>query len=420
MTHADEVVRARRVVVTGRGAVSPIGLDWPSTWENLIKGVSGIRKLSTVDMSGLPVSIGGEVLGLEPERLLPHKLVRRTDSSVHMALLAAIEAITDAGLEITPEIAPRTAVVVGSAGGPTKLSAEATAGLEARGARGISPFYFPGSGVDSATSEIALYTGAQGASICMVTACATGANSIGEAMRMIRFGEADVAIAGGVDDTLTRLDITGAAVSRALSRREDEPAAACRPFDTDRDGFVMSAGGGVLVLESADHAAARGARVLAELAGYGTTTDAFHMTAPHPEAITAQRAMRIALDRAGAQASDVDYINAHGTATKLNDTTEIKAIRGVFGERAPKIPVSSIKSMTGHMLGGAGAVELITAIETILTGIVPPTINCDRPEDPEMNFVPHVAQSHEVRTVMSNSFGFGGHNAVLVARRWAG
>ncbi|MFD8491828.1 beta-ketoacyl-[acyl-carrier-protein] synthase family protein [Amycolatopsis sp. NPDC059657] len=408
----------RKVVVTGRGVVSPIGHDWQTTWENLIKGVSGIRALGTVDVSGLPVRIGGEVVGLDVTEL-PLKLVRRTDSSVHIALVAAREAVRDAGLEIGPDLAPRTAVVLGSAGGPTKLSAAATAALADRGAKGLSPYYFPGSSVDSAASEVALYFGAQAASICMVTACATGATSIGEAMKLIIDGDADVVIAGGVDDTMTRLDITGAAMSRALSRRNDDPAAACRPFDRDRDGFVMSAGGGVVVLEGADHALGRGARIHAELAGYGTTTDAFHITAPQPEGLSAQRAMRIALGKAGLSPSEIDYVNAHGTSTKLNDTTEIRALRGVFGERATHLPVSSIKSMTGHMLGAAGAVELITAIETIHTGVVPPTINCHVPEDPEMNFVPHLPQRHEVNAVMSNSFGFGGHNAVLVARRWA-
>ncbi|AXX32280.1 beta-ketoacyl-ACP synthase II [Actinosynnema pretiosum subsp. pretiosum] len=419
MTSSSRTGGGRRVVVTGRGAVTPIGADWPTTWASMVKGSSGIRVLSTVDTTGLPVRIGGEVLDLDLSGL-PPKAVRRTDSSVHIALSAALEAVADANLVVDEALAPRVAVVLGSAGGPTKLSAAATRALDERGARGLSPYYFPGSGVDSAAGEVALHLGAQGPSVCVVTACATGATSIGEAARLIRHGAADVVVAGGVDDTMTRLDITGAAISRALSTRNDDPEAASRPFDRGRDGFVMSAGGGVVVLESEEHARARGARVLGELAGYGATTDAFHPTAPHPEAGPARRAMHDALAQAGLAPQDVGYINAHGTSTPLNDTTELRAIRGVFGSHATRVPVSSTKSMTGHMLGGAGAVELIVALESVLTGVTPPTINCDDPEDPEVNFVPHTAQEHRVEAAMSNSFGFGGHNAVLIARRWAG
>ncbi|HXV91942.1 MAG TPA: beta-ketoacyl-ACP synthase II [Pseudonocardia sp.] len=419
MAH-DPARRVPRAVVTGRGAVTPVGLTWSETWRSLAAGVSGIRELTGVDTAELPVRIGGEVHGFDAEHALPARLVRRTDPSVHLALVAALEAVEDAKLDMRVTPADRVAVVLGSAGGPTKTSITATRALAERGPARVSPFFFPASGIDSAASEVALLLGAQGPATCVTTACATGATAIGEAARLIAVGEADVVVAGGTDDTLTRLDIAGAAATRALSRRNDDPARACRPFDRDRDGFVMSAGAGVLVLESDEHALARGAHVHGEIAGYGATTDAYHVTAPDPEGRPAQRAMHLALERAGLGPDAVGHISAHGTSTRLNDTTEVQAIRTVFGARATQIPVSSIKSMTGHMLGGAGAVEAIAAVEVLETGIVPPTLNCDDPEDPEMNFVAHTAQRHDVDVVMSNSFGFGGHNAVLVLRKWCG
>ncbi|WP_197320823.1 beta-ketoacyl-ACP synthase II [Saccharomonospora sp. NB11] len=415
-THARPPLR--RVVVTGMGAVTPIGNSWSDTWANMLRGVSGIAPLTNIECDDLPVRIGGEVKDFDPEQFLSRKVIRRTDRSVHMALAATVMALDEAKLEIDEELAERVGVVVGSASGPVHMTATARTKLDTVGPRGISAFCFSGSSVDSAASEIALLMGAQGNAYCVSTACATGATAIAEASRMIQTGEADVVIAGGTDDTLTRVELTSAAISRALSRSDADPQRVCRPFDKARDGFVMSAGAGVVVLESAEHAQARHATVIGELAGSGSTTDAHHITAPHPEGKAAVRAMRMALAQAGATTDDVDYINAHGTSTKLNDTTEVLAIRKVFGDRAPKIPVSSVKSMTGHMLGGAGAVELITALETIRSGIVPPTINCDDPEDPEMNFVPHRPQEHAVRSAMSNSFGFGGHNVVLLVREW--
>jgi 3-oxoacyl-[acyl-carrier-protein] synthase II len=408
----------RRVVITGRGAITPVGLDWQATWEALGDGKSGIRALSSIDTTGLPVSIGGEIKGFTATEHLPRTLVRRSDTTAHLAMVATRQALRDAELEIDAELAPRTGVVIGSACGPTKLVVAASERLRDRGYAGLSPFFFATSSVDSPTADVALMFGIQGPSACMTTACATGATCIGESMRMIQHGTADVVVAGGVDDTITRLDLAAGARSTALSRRNDDPEGACRPFDRDRDGFVMSAGTGVLVLESAEHAERRGARILGELAGYGATTDAFHVTAPHPEGLTAQRAMRAALAEAGASPGDVGYVNAHGTGTKLNDSVEVAALRNVFGPGITAVPVSSTKSMTGHMLGASGAVEAIIALEVIRTGVVPPTINCDDPEDPELNYVAHQAQEHSVDLAMSNSFGFGGHNAVLVLRRW--
>ncbi|MFI6013455.1 beta-ketoacyl-ACP synthase II [Streptomyces sp. NPDC051243] len=408
----------RRVVITGRGAITPLGLTWDETWTALLDGRSGIAPLAEVDTTDIPVRFGGEVKGFRAEDHLPVKTVRRLDRTVHLALAAADQAVRDAGLEVTPELAPRAAVILGTASGPARNAVNAHDAMYRRGPRAVSPYFFPSSGVDSACGEVSLRFGLQGSSTCMVTACATGSTCLGEAMRMIRYGIADVVIAGGVDDSLTRVDINGAAVSRALSRRNDDPERACRPFDTGRDGFVMSAGAGVVVLESEEHALARGATIHGELAGYGATTDAFHVTSPHPEGLLAQRAALQALAEAGLRPDDVDYINAHGTSTPKNDTTEIKVIRGVFGSRAPRIPISSIKSMTGHMLGASGAVEAITSVEVIKTGLVPPTINCDDPEDPELDFVPHKARTHDVDVAISNSFGFGGHNAALVLRRW--
>jgi 3-oxoacyl-[acyl-carrier-protein] synthase II len=383
----------------------------------MIAGRSGIRRLTNFDITDIPVGIGGDLVGFDPAEYLPKQLIRRTDRTVHMALAATLQALREAKLEITPEMAPRVAVVIGTAGGPTRTVIDAGEALGSRGFYGISPYFFATSSVDSTAGEVSMHIGAQGPSHCMTTACATGATCLGEAMQLIRSGRADVVVAGGVDHTLTRLDLAAAARATALSRRQDPPEAASRPFDRGRDGFVMSAGAGVLVLESAAHAARRGAHAHAELAGYGATTDAFHLTAPQPTGVMVERAMRMALEEAGVRPEDIGYVNAHGTGTKLNDSIEIGVIRRVLGEHATRIPISSTKSMTGHMLGAAGAVELLAAVEAMNTGLVPPTINCDDPEDPELNFVPWRAQRHDVEVAMSNSFGFGGHNAVLVVRR---
>lgn len=414
----DSSRKLKTVVVTGYGAISPFGVGWETLWSNLIQGRSGIRSLSGIDTSGLPVTIGGEVTDFDPGVWLPASLVRRTTRPVHLALVAASLALRDAKIDVDEALAPRLAVVVGTACGSTAAAVEAGAAFAGRGFTGLSPYTFISTGVVTVAGEVALHLGAQGPSSCIATACATGATCIGEAMRLIQLGKADVAVAGGVDDTMTRFDLATAARAKALSRRNEDPEAASRPFDQGRDGFVMSAGAGVLVLESAEHALARQARVYGEVAGYGATTDAYNVTVPDPEGTSVERAVRLALQDAGVRPGEVDYINAHGTGTRKNDTAEIKVIRRVFAERASAIPVSSTKSMTGHMLGAAGAIEAMITLETVRTGTVPPTINCADPEDPELNFVAHRAQQHPVDVAISNSFGFGGHNVVLVVRRW--
>jgi len=408
----------KRVVVTGYGVISPFGVGWETAWSNLIQGGSGIRELSGIDTSGLPVGIGGQVLDFDPGVWLPASLVRRTTRPAHLALVAATLALRDAKLDVDAELAPRIGVTVGTACGASAAVVDAGAAFAERGFMALSPYTFTSTGVVTVASEVALHVGAQGPAACTATACATGATCVGEAMRLIRLGEADVVLAGGADDTITPFDIAAAARARALSRRSGDPRAASRPFDTGRDGFVMSAGAGILVLESEEHALARQARVYGEVAGYAATTDAHNLTSPHPEGVAVERAVRLALRDAGVGPAEVGYVNAHGTGTRMNDTAEIKVIRRVFAERATSVPVSSTKSMTGHMLGAAGAVEAMIAMEAVRTGIVPPTINCDDPEDPEMNFVAHRAQEHTADVAVSNSFGFGGHNAVLVLRRW--
>jgi 3-oxoacyl-[acyl-carrier-protein] synthase II len=408
----------RRVVVTGCGVISPVGLTSESFWGSLVEGRSGIGPIESFDASGLPVRIAGEVRGFEPDEYMPHKISRRIDRYSQFAIAAATQATRAAKLPADAGPDTRLGAFVGTAGGPTRHWAATSKRLEARGPRGVSPFYFATSGNEHAVSEIALAFGAAGPTASMTTACATGATCIGEAVLQIRHGMADAMIAGGSDDTITPLDVTGAAVAGALSRRNDEPQRASRPFDADRDGFVMGAGAGVLVLEEAGRAHARGAEILAEVAGYAATTDAHHLTAPDPDGRGAIAAMRLAMADAGVTPAEIDYINAHGTGTRLNDSTETHVIEVLLGHHATEIPISSIKSMVGHLLGAAGAVEAIATIFTLNTGMVPPTINCDNPENDRLNFVPHHAQQWPVRIALSNSFGFGGHNAVLVLRRW--
>ncbi|WP_424890425.1 beta-ketoacyl-ACP synthase II [Streptomyces sp. XH2] len=407
----------RRVVVTGTGVISPVGHTAPEFWAALTEGRSGIRRISRYDADALPTPLAGEVVGFEPRAYMPNRTARRLDRFAQFALAAALEAMDQAGLEIGEELAPRTAVLVGSGYGPGQMTQTGVLDLDRGGRRAMTPYLASGGSMDSAAAEIAGHFGARGPSGAMVTACATGATTIGDGLRLIRHGYADVVIAGGSDDAVNPLDLAAAANVGALSRSTD-PARASRPFDRARDGFVMGAGAGVVVLESAGHAERRGAAILAELAGYGVTTDAYHSTHPHPEGIAAKRAMTDALADAGLRPEDIDYICAHGTSTPLNDSIESAAVREVFGEHAPRVPVSSVKSMTGHMIGAAGAVELIATVQAIRTGLLPPTVNCDDPEDPGLDYVPHRARPWRTRIAMSNSFGFGGHNAVLVAREW--
>ncbi|MFD7339113.1 beta-ketoacyl-ACP synthase II [Streptomyces violascens] len=407
----------REVMVTGYGAVTPLGHSVAETWTAMLAGHSGIDTVDAIDVTGLGVRIGGQVRGFTPGRYMPTPVSRRADPYAQYALAAALEACEHAGLVVDERLAPRVAVIIGSGYGPVGSIYRAANTLRDKGPRAISPFAQVTTAMDSAAGEISMRLGTQGPSRAQSTACASGADAVGAGMRMISHGEADVVLVGGADACVTAVDLAGSGNARALSRRNDDPTAACRPFDVHRDGFVMSEGAAVVVLEAAEVADRRGATALAELAGYGASSDAHHWTAPHPEGRGACLAVEAALRDAGITGSDVDYVNAHGTGTQLNDATETAVLRKVLGDRVTRIPVSSTKSMTGHMIGAAGAVELMASIQALRTGDVPPTINCDEPIDPDINFVPHQAQHHErMRIALSNSFGFGGHNAALVVR----
>ncbi|WP_246201376.1 beta-ketoacyl-ACP synthase II [Streptomyces alboniger] len=407
----------RRVMVTGYGAVTPLGHSADATWKAMVAGRSGIDTVEAIDVTDLGVRIGGQVRGFEPGDYMPAAVSRRADPYAQYALAAALEAVEHAALVVTERLAPRISVVIGSGYGPVGSIYRAADRLRARGPRAIGPFTQVTTAMDSSACEISMRLGTQGPCRAQSTACASGSDAVGAGMRMISHGEADVVLAGGADACVTTVDLAGSGNARALSRRNDDPTAACRPFDGQRDGFVMSEGAAVLVLEAAEVAEARGATPLAELTGYGASSDAHHWTAPHPEGRGACLAVEAALRDAGVTGTDVDYVNAHGTGTLLNDATETAVLRRVLGERVTRIPVSSTKSMTGHMIGAAGAVELVASIQALRTGDVPPTINCDDPIDPDINFVAHHTQHHRgLRTALSNSFGFGGHNAALVIR----
>lgn len=409
----------RRVVVTGCGVVSPLGCSVSDLWNGLMAGRSGVRTITRFDASDLATRIAGEVQGYDPGERIARRVHRRLDPFAQYALSAALEAVEQSKLELDEESAARTGVLIGSAYGASTVQQTVTLGAQdAAGLKRLSPFASAATAIDSAAGEVVLHLGATGPSGCITTACASGASSIGEAVRWIRHGYCDVVVAGGSDDSITRADVASAAIARVLSRRNDEPERASRPFDRGRDGFVIGAGAGVVILEEASRAVARCAPILAEVVGYGTASDAYHPTAPHPEGLGARRAIRSALEDAGASPDEVDYVNAHGTSTTINDRIESAAIRAELGERALQIPVSSIKSMTGHMIGAAGTVELIATMLAIESGRVPPTINCEDPEDPDLNYVPEKPQDHRVDLALSNSFGFAGHNVVLAVRRW--
>ncbi|MGW1680397.1 beta-ketoacyl-ACP synthase II [Saccharopolyspora sp. NPDC002376] len=410
----------RRVVVTGVGAVTPVGLTFDATWEAFLAGRSGVAEISTFDVSDLPTSIAGQIKDFDPSVYMPRNIARRMDSYAQYAMAAAMQAHQMSKLEIGEDNADQVGVLIGSGYGAVNSIDGFSVTIRQKGPRAISPFAPITGAIDSAAGEISLALGARGPSRAISSACATGTDALGEAARWIQFGVTDAAIVGGADNCVTRVDLAGSGNARALSRRVDAPEEASRPFDEDRDGFVMSAGAGVLVLEEAEHAQQRGATILAEVLGYGCSSDAYHWTAPQPEGLGAKRAMRAALADAGIEPGQVDHVNAHGTSTKLNDASEVASLREVLGERVNEIPICSIKSMTGHMIGAAGAVEAITSVQTIRTGIVPPTINCHQPLADDINFVPHEPQNHDVRVVMSNSFGFGGHNAVIVLGAWEG
>jgi len=409
----------RRVVVTGLGMITPVGLDTESSWEGLVNGKSGIGPITYFDDKNIPTQIAGEIHGFEPEKFIEPKEIKKMDRFIHLAIAASQMAMDMAGLKVTPENAERVGVMVSAGmGGLPAIEKYHKVYLE-RGFRKITPFFIPMLIINEAAGVLSIRYGAKGPNICMVSACATGTHSIGEAFKTIQRGDADAMIAGGTESCICPLGVGGFNAMKALSTRNDEPQRASRPFDMERDGFIMGEGSGVVILEELESALKRGARIYAELIGYGATGDAYHITAPAPSGEGAARCMQMAIKDAGITPAEMGYINAHGTSTKFGDELESTAIKTVFGEQAYKIPVSSTKSMTGHLLGAAGGVEAVVSVLAIERGILPPTINLEHP-DPEcdLDYVPNTARKVAVDVTMSNSFGFGGTNGCLVFRRF--
>ena len=412
---------SRRVVVTGVGLVLPLGIGVDPVWEKVCEGVSGVGPITKFDATDFETKIAAEVKDFRSEDYLAPKDIKKMDIFIHYALAAARIAITDAGLEISEENAERVGVIVGTGlGGLTNIEKYHTV-LSERGPQRITPFFIPMIIANEASGQIAIEFGAKGPNLCVVTACATGAHSIGEAARCIQHGDADAIIAGGAEATITPLAVAGFNAMKAISTRNAEPERASRPFDRDRDGFVMGEGSAVMILEELGHARKRGAKIYAEMVGYGYTGDAYHLAAPDPDGDGAARCMQMAIRDAKLSPEDVSYINAHGTSTELNDITETVAIKRVFGDYAAKLPVSSTKSMTGHLLGAAGSTEAIFSCLAIRDKIIPPTINYENP-DPrcDLDYVPNVAREADVRVAISNAFGFGGTNATLIFKRFEG
>ena len=410
----------RRVVVTGMGAITPVGNDVAATWRAITAGVSGGGPITKFDASSFPVRFACEVKGFDPLTYLDRKEAKRADPFAQYAIAASVQAMADAGLEDSTRYDPdRVGVIIGSGIGGLKTFEEQHDVYRERGESKISAFFIPMFISDIAAGLVSMRFNARGPNYATISACATSAHAIGDAYRTIQYGDADVIITGGSEMTVTPMAIGGFANMKALSERNDSPATASRPFDATRDGFVMGEGGGIVILESLEHAMDRGARIYAEIVGYGATGDAYHLTAPAPEGEGAQRAMRRAMQDAKLAPVDIDYINAHGTSTPANDLNETKAIKAVFGEYAKKVNVSSTKSMTGHMLGAAGAVEFIIGSLAVQDCVAPPTINYQTP-DPELDldFTPNTAKHRPIRAVLSNSFGFGGHNVTLAIKRF--
>jgi 3-oxoacyl-[acyl-carrier-protein] synthase II len=410
---------SRRVVVTGMGAVSPLGLDVPALWQGIREARSGIGPITLCDASNLDSRIAGEVRGFDPYNYMDRKEVRRNDRFIHLAIAAATEALRTAELSITPENADAIGVIIGSGIGGITTLAEGVVTLQERGPSRISPFLVPAMITNMAAGQVSMMFGLKGPNYCPTSACASGAHAIGEAAEIIRRGWAVAMVAGGSEAPITPIGIASFASAKAISTRNDDPTGASRPFDADRDGFVLAEGGAVLVLEDLEFARSRGARILAELVGYGLSADAYHITQPPPGGEGALRSMRAALHHAGLSPDDIDYINAHGTSTPAGDIAETEAIKRLLGERAYRVPVSSSKSQFGHLLGAAGAIEAIVSILAIQEGLLPPTINYTTP-DPQcdLDYVPNTPRTARVDVVLSNSFGFGGHNVSLIFRRY--
>jgi 3-oxoacyl-[acyl-carrier-protein] synthase II len=412
----------RRVVVTGIGIVSPVGMNKDAFWQSLVEGRGGITRYTAFDSSIFDCKIAGEISDFNAASYFKvPKTAKRTDRFTQMAVAAAKLALEDGNLDPETTDRHRFGVMIGSGIGGLQSMEDECRRLFDRGPSRVSPFTIAMMISNMASGIISMEYGLGGPNMCIVTACATANNSLGEAWRILKFGDADIFLAGGCEATITPLGVGGFASMKALSCRNDEPGKACRPFDRDRDGFVMGEGAGVLILEELEHAKRRGAHIYCEIGGYGCTADAFHMTQPQPEGEGAARAMRIAMNHAGVNPDQIDYINAHATSTPLGDICETKAIKQALGDHAKKTMVSSTKSMTGHLLGAAGGVELAATALAIKHGIIPPTINLDNP-DPEcdLDYVPNTAREAKVRVAMSNSFGFGGHNATIIAKEFLG
>ncbi len=413
------VIMKKRIAITGLGTVNPLGNDLSTFWKNIVAGQSGVGPVTRFDASSLPSRIAGEVRGFDPLTFMNAKDAHKTDPFVHYALAAASAAVESSRLPLTPGVARRTGVLVGSGRGGVMTYEKNLLAFQSSGHRAVSPFFTPMTLVNMAAGFVAMRFGARGPCLDVSTACATGTHAIGEAMKIIQRGEADVMIAGGTEAALTPLVFAGFCQARALSRRNDDPQKASRPFDRDRDGFVLAEGAGVVVLEELGHAERRGAEIYAELAGYGLSADAYHYTLPDPEGSGAVRAMELALADGGTRPEEIDYINAHGTSTVPNDRIETAAIKKVFGDHARNQCISSSKSMLGHMLGAAGAVEIVVTALALRHGIVPPTINLRHPDpDCDLDYVPHSARHRRLRCALSNSFGFGGMNAALLLRSY--
>ncbi|MCB1661772.1 MAG: beta-ketoacyl-ACP synthase II [Pseudomonadales bacterium] len=408
----------RRVVVTGLGILSPVGNNITDSWSNIVAGKSGIAVIDHFDVSSYTTRFGGSIRGLDTDAYLSTKDARKMDLFIQYGMIAAMQAITDAGLECTEENAHRIGVAIGSGiGGLTMIEKNYDA-IKQSGPRKVSPFFVPGSIINMISGNLSIKYGYKGPNISIVTACTTGTHNIGFSARMIQQGDADVMIAGGAEMATSQLGLAGFSAARALSTRNDNPQAASRPWDRDRDGFVLSDGAGVLILEEYERAKQRGAQIYAELSGFGMSGDAYHMTLPSEDGSGAAASMQNAINDAGLNAEQIDYINAHGTSTPAGDRIESLAVEKVMGDAAKKVAVSSTKSMTGHLLGAAGAVESIFALLAIRDQVAPPTINLDNPDEGcDLNYVPHIAQERRIDVSMSNSFGFGGTNGTLIFQR---
>jgi 3-oxoacyl-[acyl-carrier-protein] synthase II len=419
---SQEVLLSRpdtqRVVVTGIGLVTPVGNDTSTTWSSLLAGRSGIGPITLFDTSAFKIRIAGEVKDFDPTRYVDKQVARRMDRNLHFAVAACQEALGDACFQMEQWEPRRVGVIIGSGIGGVHAILDNQTALMERGPRRVSPFAVPALMLNSAAAHISIMLGARGPNLALATACATGSHALGEAAEIIRRGRADMMIAGGTEAAMVPMALAGFENMQALSSRNDAPTRASRPFDKDRDGFVMAEGAGVLILERLDKARARGARIYGELAGYGNTADAYHITAPGEDGMGAADCMSMAIEDAGLSPSDVDYINAHGTSTPLNDAGETRAIKLAFGEQAYRVAISSTKSMTGHLMGSAGAIEAAFCLLALRDSIIPPTINHETP-DPlcDLDYVPNEARRATVNVAMSNSFGFGGHNGTVVFRR---